>query len=53
LTPAHQADEPGNDETMTYGELLQEVSRLANVLLSRGVRKGDVRIELAESLARS
>eukprot|EP00842_Homolaphlyctis_polyrhiza_P001649 jgi/Hompol1/2485/HPOL_006043-RA len=36
-----EADEPGQDEKWTYGELLREVCRFSNVLLKRGVRKGD------------
>ncbi|MGH7726875.1 MAG: acetate--CoA ligase [Candidatus Eiseniibacteriota bacterium] len=35
------ADEPGVYRHITYEELKHEVSRLANVLLSFGVRKGD------------
>ncbi|KAI9275543.1 acetyl-coenzyme A synthetase [Phascolomyces articulosus] len=37
----HEGDEPGNVVKITYRQLLQEVSRLANVLLSLDVRKGD------------
>ncbi|KAI9300151.1 acetyl-coenzyme A synthetase [Cunninghamella echinulata] len=37
----HEGDEPGNIRKITYRELLQEVSRLANVLTSLDVRKGD------------
>ncbi|KAG2222721.1 hypothetical protein INT45_011209 [Circinella minor] len=37
----HEGDEPGNVAKITYRQLLQEVSRLANVLLSLDVRKGD------------
>ncbi|CAO3614625.1 unnamed protein product [Cunninghamella blakesleeana] len=37
----HEGDEPGNIRRITYRELLQEVSRLANVLTSLDVRKGD------------
>ncbi|KAI9284249.1 acetyl-coenzyme A synthetase [Umbelopsis sp. AD052] len=37
----HEGDEPNSVRNITYGELLQEVSRLANVLKSLGVRKGD------------
>ncbi|KAB8235860.1 acetate--CoA ligase [Aspergillus alliaceus] len=36
-----EADEPGEGRTLTYGDMLREVSRLAWVLKSRGVRKGD------------
>jgi acetyl-CoA synthetase len=34
-------DEPGQYETITYGRLKHEVCRIANVLTSHGVRKGD------------
>ncbi|KAG2204580.1 hypothetical protein INT47_012639 [Mucor saturninus] len=37
----HEGDEPENVRNITYRELLQEVSRLANVLKSMDVRKGD------------
>ncbi|CAB4378545.1 unnamed protein product [Rhizophagus irregularis] len=37
----HEADEPGNSRRITYGELLHEVSRLANTLKSLGLKKGD------------
>jgi acetyl-CoA synthetase len=33
--------EPGDTRTLTYGELKDEVSRLANALKELGVRKGD------------
>jgi acetyl-CoA synthetase len=33
--------EPGDSRTLTYQQLLREVSRCANVLKSLGVRKGD------------
>ncbi len=33
--------EPGDTRTLTYGELLREVSRLANVLAAQGVQAGD------------
>jgi len=33
--------EPGDQRTLTYRELLREVSRFGNVLKSLGVRKGD------------
>ena len=35
------ADEPGEYKHITYRELKHEVARVANVLLSLGVRKGD------------
>ncbi|MET0663583.1 MAG: acetate--CoA ligase, partial [Ilumatobacteraceae bacterium] len=37
----HWEGEPGDTRTITYQELLDEVSRLANVLTSLGVQKGD------------
>ncbi|CAO3692802.1 hypothetical protein G6F70_008525 [Rhizopus microsporus] len=37
----HEGDEPGNVRKITYRELLQEVCRVANVLKSLDVRKGD------------
>ena len=37
----YEADEPAEGRIITYGELLREVSRLAYVLKSMGVRKGD------------
>ncbi|KAL1973333.1 hypothetical protein VTN31DRAFT_5968 [Thermomyces dupontii] len=37
----YEADEPGEGRTITYGELLRQVSKLAWVLKSLGVRKGD------------
>ncbi|OKL59779.1 Acetyl-coenzyme A synthetase [Talaromyces atroroseus] len=37
----YEADEPREGRTITYGELLREVSRVAWVLQSQGVRKGD------------
>jgi acetyl-CoA synthetase len=33
--------EPGEERSITYGELLEEVSRFANALKSLGVRRGD------------
>jgi len=36
-----EGDEPHQDNTVTYGELLTEVSLLANGLKSLGVQKGD------------
>ncbi|RMD41802.1 hypothetical protein DV735_g3299, partial [Chaetothyriales sp. CBS 134920] len=37
----YEADDPSDGRTITYGELLREVSRLAHVLKSIGVKKGD------------
>lgn len=37
----YEADEPSEGRTITYGELLREVSKAAWVLKSQGVRKGD------------
>jgi len=37
----HWEGEPGDTRTLTYRDLLDEVSRLANGLRSLGVRKGD------------
>src|SRR5215207_295310 len=37
----HWEGEPGDTRTITYGELLDEVSRFANVLRSLGIGKGD------------
>jgi acetyl-CoA synthetase len=36
-----EGNEPGEDATITYRQLHQQVSRFANVLKSRGVKKGD------------
>ncbi|KAJ3053732.1 acetyl-CoA synthetase [Rhizophlyctis rosea] len=36
-----EADEPNQHTHITYGQLLEEVSRIANVLKKYGVRKGD------------
>ncbi len=36
-----EGDDPANDKKITYRELHQQVSKLANVLKSRGVKKGD------------
>lgn len=36
-----EGDDPNEDKKITYKELHQEVSKLANVLKSRGVKKGD------------
>ncbi len=38
----HWHGEEGEQRTLTYSALLAEVQRLANALLARGVRKGDV-----------
>ncbi|KAF2762192.1 acetate--CoA ligase [Pseudovirgaria hyperparasitica] len=37
----YEADEEGEGRTITYGELLREVCRLAAVLKEMGVKKGD------------
>ena len=37
----HWEGEPGDTRTITYSDLLDEVSRFANVLKSLGVQKGD------------
>ncbi|KAL6080039.1 acetyl-coenzyme A synthetase 2 [Balamuthia mandrillaris] len=37
-----EGDEPSMVKKVTYGELLREVSKMANVLKSVGVKKGDV-----------
>ncbi|KAI0071884.1 acetate--CoA ligase [Panus rudis PR-1116 ss-1] len=37
----YEADEPNEGSTITYAELLREVCRIANVLKSFGVKKGD------------
>ncbi|PLB35099.1 acetate--CoA ligase, partial [Aspergillus candidus] len=37
----YEADEPSEGRTITYGELLREVSRVAWTLKQRGVKKGD------------
>uniref|UniRef100_A0A8C2KKI0 Acetyl-coenzyme A synthetase, cytoplasmic n=1 Tax=Cyprinus carpio TaxID=7962 RepID=A0A8C2KKI0_CYPCA len=34
-------NEPGDEKTVTYRELLQQVCKFANVLKSQGVKKGD------------
>jgi acetyl-CoA synthetase len=36
-----EGDDPGVDRAITYRELHEQVSRFANVLKSRGVKKGD------------
>ncbi len=36
-----EGDDPGQDKTITYRELSDQVCRLANVLKQRGVTKGD------------
>lgn len=37
----YEADEAADSRIITYGELLREVSKMANVLRSFGVKKGD------------
>ncbi|KII91960.1 hypothetical protein PLICRDRAFT_105896 [Plicaturopsis crispa FD-325 SS-3] len=37
----YEADEPGEGREVSYAELLREVSRVANVLKSYGIKKGD------------
>jgi acetyl-CoA synthetase len=36
-----EGDDPNDDRRVTYGELLDEVCRMANILKARGVRRGD------------
>ena len=36
-----EGNEPGEDATLTYSELHEQVCKFANVLKSRGVKKGD------------
>jgi acetyl-CoA synthetase len=36
-----EADEPGEGRTISYRELLDETCRMANLLKSRGIRRGD------------
>ncbi len=36
-----EGDDPAEDEKITYNQLLERVSRFANVLLANGVQKGD------------
>ena len=36
-----EGNEPGEDKTLSYQDLHQQVSKFANVLKSRGVKKGD------------
>ncbi|EOR04721.1 hypothetical protein E3P92_00992 [Wallemia ichthyophaga] len=38
----YEADEPGHHQEISYGELLREVCKVANVLKNMGVKKGDV-----------
>lgn len=38
----YEADEPNEGRDITYSELLRDVCRVANVLKSMGVKKGDV-----------
>lgn len=37
----YEADDPNEGRTLTYGELLREVSKFAHVLKQMGVKKGD------------
>lgn len=37
-----EGDEPDLDLKFTYGDMLKEISRIANVMKAHGVRKGDV-----------
>ena len=37
-----EKDEPGTHEKVSYGQLQDMVSRIANVFLSRGIKRGDV-----------
>mmetsp|Transcript_281 Transcript_281/g.412 ORF Transcript_281/g.412 Transcript_281/m.412 type:complete len:675 (+) Transcript_281:3-2027(+) len=37
-----EGDEPGQNRSITYSELLKSVCKIANSFTSRGVRKGDV-----------
>lgn len=37
----YEADEPGEGQIITYGELLGKVSQLSQVLIKLGVKKGD------------
>jgi acetyl-CoA synthetase len=37
----HWEGEPGDTRTITYAQLLEEVQRAANALMSLGIRKGD------------
>ncbi|MEM8770744.1 MAG: acetate--CoA ligase [Pseudomonadota bacterium] len=36
-----EGDDPGADKKITYGEVFEEVCRMANLLKARGVNKGD------------
>jgi acetyl-CoA synthetase len=36
-----EGDDPGHDKKITYRELYEDVNKFANVLKSRGVKKGD------------
>ncbi len=38
----YEGDEPGHDQTISYQQLYEEVTRLANALKARGVKRGDV-----------
>lgn len=37
-----EGDEPGNTKKITYAEMQEEVSKIANVMKAQGVKKGDV-----------
>ncbi len=37
-----EGDEPGTDKKISYNELHREICKIANVMTSHGVRKGDV-----------
>ena len=37
-----EGDEPGTTKKITYGELKFEVCRIANVMKSKDIKKGDV-----------
>ncbi|KAK0714758.1 hypothetical protein B0H67DRAFT_464222, partial [Lasiosphaeris hirsuta] len=41
VTIIYEADEPGDGRNVTYGELLREVSKTANILKLMGVKKRD------------
>lgn len=37
-----EGDEPGDTKKFTFSEMQREISKIANVMLSKGVKKGDV-----------